>query len=129
MAAIFVGIGCYYYYSIPKLTLDKIVAVLSCIFSIFMVLGFSYHKYDSWDYVFGNHFQFAFALVQITGWGIFFYFTLHHLFRIVDVGCKQGEYFFLCCFDKFIFFSRICILIYPLSILFFIFCKILFISF
>lgn len=86
---IFVGIGYYYYNSISKLSADNIVVVLSCAFSLFMVLGFSYHKYDSWDYIFSNRFQFVFGLIQVIGWNIFFYFTLHHLFRIVDTKRKQ----------------------------------------
>ena len=81
---LYIGL-CYFYYKVFKETvLDKIACVLASIFAGFMVLGKSFHLYDSWEYVFANTFQLCMGIVQFFGWTILFYCLLVVLFLILE---------------------------------------------
>lgn len=80
----FIGLVLFFYNGIEKKKNDRILILISCMFSIFMVLGFSYDKYDNWDYIFANSFQVIFSVIQIIGWGYLFYFLLEYLSRLIN---------------------------------------------
>lgn len=73
----------YFYYMRLKKNIDLPVAILSSIFSIFMMLGFSFHTYDSWDYIFANAFQIFFASIQLFGWFFLIYYCIEFLFEVI----------------------------------------------
>jgi len=80
---IFICIIAVYYRYINKLNFNFITYIVASLFSIFMIFGFSFYTYDSWDYVFSNSFQIVFSIIQYIGWNIIFYFLLSYLFEIV----------------------------------------------
>ena len=63
---------------------SKTAKILAIGFAIFMLIGKSYSSFNSWDYIFKNKYQAAFAWLVFIGYAYFFYNILNLLFYIID---------------------------------------------
>ncbi len=71
-----------YLYKKPVKT--KIIPILSTIFSLLMLFGFSYMNYGTSFLIFGNLLQFSFATLQFLGYYFIFSYGLSFLFNFLD---------------------------------------------
>lgn len=63
---------------------NRVIAVLSGIFSLLMVLGFSYMNYGTSYLVFGSLLKFLFATLQFFGYYFLFKYGLNFLFKFLE---------------------------------------------
>lgn len=81
---IFIGTSYFYYKRLGKFNYDFSIMMLSSLFSIFILVGKSFHNFDNLDYICGNSFQIIFSLLQFLGWGILFYFLIDLLYEFIE---------------------------------------------
>lgn len=62
----------------------KVIPVLSVIFSLFMLFGYSYMRYETSFLVFGNLLNFLLATLQFCGYYFIFTYLLNCLFIFID---------------------------------------------
>ena len=73
----------YYKKYLYSLKYNKIFNFLSLLFSLFMVVGYSFDVTDSSDLLFGSWFLFFLSLLKIVGYFIFFNVTINVIFNFI----------------------------------------------
>ncbi len=73
----------YYKKYLYSLKYNKIFNFLSLLFSLFMVIGYSFDVTDSSDLLFGSWFLFFLSLLKIVGYFIFFNVTINVIFNFI----------------------------------------------
>ena len=73
----------YYKKYLYSLKYNKIFCFLSLLFSLFMVIGYSFDVTDSSDLIFGSWFLFFLSLLKIVGYFIFFNVTINVIFNFI----------------------------------------------
>ena len=73
----------YYKKYLYGLKYNKIFNFLSLLFSLFMVVGYSFDVTDSSDLLFGSWFLFFLSLLKIVGYFIFFNVTINVIFNFI----------------------------------------------
>ena len=81
---LFLALWFFYGKMVQKLRFLPSAAVLSVLFSLFLVVGRSYELYDSWALILGNSYQRMLALLMFVGYVIFLYLALMRFFLWLD---------------------------------------------
>ncbi len=70
------------YKNYNKIESYKGFKILSFIFSIFMIFGYSYDKLDNWYFVFGNYIFIIVSIIKLIGFYTLFNTGLHYLYNL-----------------------------------------------
>lgn len=71
----------FYYKKVSTNKINKNIKILSLLFSIFMVVGYSFHQLDSSYFIHGNIIFFIISIIKTIGFYYFFKNTINYLYN------------------------------------------------
>ena len=82
--------GLFFYFLYQKYYFQKkethyTTTILAILFSLFMIVGYSYNVTDSWNLIFGNTKLFLLSIIMFVGYFIFFNASINLLYEFIKI--------------------------------------------
>ncbi len=86
--------GLFFYFLYQKYYFQKkethyTTTILAILFSLFMIVGYSYNVTDSWNLIFGNTKLFLLSIIMFVGYFIFFNASINLLYEFIKTKSKE----------------------------------------